>query len=76
MRRAASSCSCTNLRSTSKGKKHMSLEIEKSDASEDKATDKKQIESLDQLLEVIEGDELRHVIGGGRPKDGPFEMQA
>ena len=54
----------------------MSLEIKKSDASEDKATDKKQIESLDQLLEVIEGDELRHVIGGGRPKDGPFAMEA
>jgi hypothetical protein len=32
------------------------------------------IESLDDLIQVIEGDELRHVIGGGRSKTPPFRM--
>lgn len=38
---------------------------------EEKKQEKK-FESLDEMIEVIEGDELRHVIGGGRPKGGPF----
>ena len=38
---------------------------------EEKSVEKK-FESLDEMIEVIEGDELRHVIGGGRPKGGPF----
>lgn len=39
---------------------------------EEKKTEQKKFESLDEMIEVIEGDELRHVIGGGRPKGGPF----
>ncbi len=34
------------------------------------------VESLDDLVEVIEGDALRHVIGGGRDKTGPFTSAA
>jgi hypothetical protein len=39
---------------------------------EEEKTEEKKFESLDEMIEVIEGDELRHVIGGGRPKTGPF----
>ena len=36
------------------------------------AKNDKKPESLDDLIELVEGDELRHVIGGGRTKTGPF----
>lgn len=51
--------------------------IQNAETIEEKKTDEKKpvgrkFESLDDMIDVIEGDELRHVIGGGRPKTGPF----
>ena len=50
----------------------MSSKNEVTNGHEATLDEKKTPESLDDLIEVIEGDELRHVIGGGRPKTGPF----